>query len=110
MNKALHYLPCLKHKEGSRPAMTAINVKYSYIELCTIVLNAVNARVSTAVYALVQSEFPTNISKLTQQLTRVCDQNKEHRLLLDDLTSRMELKMGCLWKLCEYEYCQGGNP
>ena len=32
------------------------------------------------------------ISKFTQQLTRVCDQNKEHRRLLNDLAYRMWLK------------------
>ena len=92
MNKALPYLPCLKHKEGAPAAMAALNVKYTEIELCIIVLNAVNLTVSTAYYASVQNEFPTDITRLTSQLTRVCDQNKEHKRLLNDLASRMGLK------------------
>ena len=48
MDKALTYLPCLKHTEGLPTAMTATNVKYSDIELCIIVLNAINVHVSTA--------------------------------------------------------------
>ena len=92
MNECLPYLPCLKHKEGSPTEMTAMNVKYTEIELCTIVLNAVNLRTSTAYFASVQNEFPTDLTKLTQQLTRVCDQNKEHKRMLNDLASRMGLK------------------
>ena len=70
MNQAIPYLPCPKHKKQGPPsATTATNVKYSDIELYTIVLNAVNVHVSTAFYALVQIEFPTEISKLTHQLT-----------------------------------------
>ena len=72
--------------------MVAMNTKYTEIELCTIVLNAVNRTVSTAYYAAVQNEFPTDINRLTSQLTRVCDQNKEHKRLLNDLASRMGLK------------------
>ena len=79
MNKALPYLPCLKHKEGAPAAMSALNVKYTEIELCTIVLNAVNLTVPTAYYAAVQNEFPTDITRLTAQFTRVCNQNKEHK-------------------------------
>ena len=72
--------------------MAAMNTKYTEIELCTIVLNAVNLTVLTAYYATVQNEFPTDINRLTSQLTRVCDQNKEHKRLLIDLASRMGLK------------------
>jgi hypothetical protein len=93
MNKTLHYLPCLKHKEGLPTALTATNVRYLDIELCIIILNAVHIRVSTAFCVLVQKNIPTDISKLTQQLTRVCDQKKEHHwLLLNDLASRLGLK------------------
>jgi hypothetical protein len=92
INDALPYLPCLKHKEGAPNEMTAMNVKYTEIELCSIVLNAVNLRTSTAYYASVQNEFPTDITRLTLQLTRVCDQNKEHKRLLQDLAARMGLK------------------
>ena len=87
MNKALPYFPCLKHKEGAPAAISAMNTKYTEIELCTIVLNAVNLTVSTAYYAAVQNEFPTDINRLTSQLTRVCDQNKEHKRLLNDFAS-----------------------
>ena len=69
MNEALPYLPCLKHKEGAPAAMSSMNIKYTDIELCTIVLNAVNLTVSTAYYAAVQNEFPTDITRLTAQLT-----------------------------------------
>ena len=68
-NEALPYLPCLKYKEEAPAAMAALNVKYTEIELCTIVLNAVNLTVSTAYYAAVQNEFPTDITRLTAQLT-----------------------------------------
>jgi hypothetical protein len=93
LNDALPYLPCLKHKEGAPTEMTAMNVKYTEVELCTIVLHAVNLRTSTAYYASVQNEFPTDLTRLTQQLTRVCDQNKEHKRLLNDLASRMGVKV-----------------
>ena len=92
MNKAVPYLPCLKHKEGAPTAISAMNIKYTEIELCTIVFNAVNFTVLTASYAAVQNEFPTDIKRLTAQLTRVCDQNKEHKRLLNDLASQMRLK------------------
>ena len=39
-----------------------------------------------------QNKFPTDIIKLTLQLTRVCNHNKEHNRLLNDLASRMGLK------------------
>ena len=68
-DKALHDLPCLKHKEGAPAAMFGMNIKYTEIELCTIVLNAVNLTVLTAYYAAVQNEFPTDITRLTAQLT-----------------------------------------
>jgi hypothetical protein len=93
LNDALPYLPCLKHKEGAPAEMAAMNVKYTEVELCTIVLHAVNLRTSTAYYASVQNEFPTDLTRLTQQLTRVCDQNKEHKRLLNDLASRMGVKV-----------------
>ena len=51
-----------------------------------------NLTVLTTYYAAVQNEFPTDITRLTAQLTRVCDQNKEHKRLLNDLASRMVLK------------------
>ena len=73
MNEALPYLPCLKHKEGAPAAMFAMNMKYTEIKLYTIVLNAVNLTVLTAYYAAVQNDFPTDITRLTAQLTRVCD-------------------------------------
>ena len=73
--------------------MSAMNIKYTEIELCTIVLNAVNFTVSTVYYTAVQNEFPTDITRLTAQLTRVCDQNKEHKRLPSDLTSKMGLKI-----------------
>ena len=92
MNEALPYLPCLKHKEGAPATMSAMNIKYTEIELCSIVLNAVHLTVSTAYYAAVQNEFPTDITRLTAQLTRVCDQNKEHKRLLNDLASIVGLK------------------
>ena len=47
---------------------------------------------STAYCAAVQKEFPTDITRLTAQLTRVCDQNKEHKRLLTGFASRMGLK------------------
>merc|ERR1712194_396732 len=72
--------------------MFALNIKYAEIELCTIVLNAVNLTVSTAYYAAVQNEFPTDITRLTSKLTRVCDQNKEHKRLLNDMVARLGLK------------------
>ena len=43
-------------------------------------------------YTSVQNNFPTDISKLMQQLTWVCDWNKEHRRYLNDLASTMGLK------------------
>ena len=46
MSKALPYHPCLKHKEGSPKAMLATHVNYLGIELCTIVLNAINVHLS----------------------------------------------------------------
>ena len=49
--------------------MTTINTKYTEIKLCTIALNAVNLNGLTAYYAAVQNEFPTDITKLTAQLT-----------------------------------------
>ena len=72
--------------------MSATKVEYSDIELWTIILNAVNVCVSTVFYASVQNKFPTEILKLAQQLNWVCDQNKKHRQLLNDLASRMGLK------------------
>ena len=92
MNDTLPYLPCLKHKEGASTAISAMNATYTEIELFIIVLNAVNLTVLTTFYAAVRNEFPTNITKLTVQLTRVCDQNKEHKILLNDLTFSMGLK------------------
>ena len=92
LNNALALLPCLKHKEGAPTVMSAMNVKYTEIKICIIVLNAVNLNMLTAFYAAVQNEFPTDITKLTLQLTRVCNQNKEHKRLLSDLASRRELK------------------
>ena len=72
--------------------MSVMNTKYTEIELCTTVLNAVNITVLTACFAAVQNEFPIDITKLNVQLTRVCDQNKEHKRLLNDLASKMRLK------------------
>ena len=72
--------------------MFAINIKYTEIKLCTIILNAVNVTVLTVYYTDVHNEFPTDITRLTAQLTRVCDQNREHKRLLNDLASRMGLK------------------
>ena len=65
MNDSLLYLPFLKHKEGAPTAMSVMNTEYTEIELCTIVLNAVNLTVSTALYAAVKNEFPTDITPLT---------------------------------------------
>ena len=53
MNDALSYLPCLKHKEGSPTAMSAMNTKYMEFKLCTIVFNAVNLTTLAAFYAAV---------------------------------------------------------
>ena len=72
--------------------MAAMNTKYTDIKLCTIVLNAVNLTVSTAYYAAVQNEFSTDITRLTAQLTRVCNQNKEHNRFLNTLASRIGLR------------------
>ena len=72
--------------------MSAMNIMYTEIELCNIALNAVNLTVLTAYYTAVQNGFPTDIRRLTVQLTRVCNRNKEHKRLLDDLTSQMGLK------------------
>ena len=69
-----------------------MTIKYTEIELCTIVLNVVNLTVSTACYEAIQDEFPTDITRLTAQLTRVCDQHKEHKRLLKDLATRLGLK------------------
>ena len=69
INKALPYLPRLKRKEGAPAAMSAMNIKHTEIELCTTVLNAVNLTVSTTYYAAVQNMFPTDITRLTAQLT-----------------------------------------
>ena len=57
MNDALPYLPCLKHKEGAPTAMNAMNIKYTEIEIFTIVLNVVNLRTSTVFYASVQEQI-----------------------------------------------------
>ena len=104
MINALLYLPCLKHKEGSPTVMTVRNVKYTEIERCTIVLNAVsNLRTSTTFYASVQDKFPTDIIKLTLQLNIVCNQDKEHKRLLNDLASMMGLTTKWSWKPCEHE-------
>ncbi len=62
MNETLPCLPCLKHKEGAPTAIFTMNIKYTEIELCIIVLNAVNLTVSTAYYAAVHNEFPTDIT------------------------------------------------
>ena len=51
-----------------------------------------NLTLPTAYYAAVQNEFPTDITRLTAQLTRVCDQNKEHKRLLNELAPIMGLK------------------
>ena len=92
MNDALPYLPCLKHKEGAPTTMTAMTVKHTEIELCTLVLNAINLCTLTAFYTSIQNKFPTDITKLTLRLTRVCDQNKEHTRLLNDF---FPLEWGC---------------
>ena len=47
---------------------------------------------STVYYAAVHNEFPTYVTRLTAQLNRVCNQNKDHKRLLNDLTSRLGLK------------------
>ena len=91
MNNTLPYLPCLKYKEGVPTVMSAMNTKYTEIELCTTVLNAANLTVLTAYYDAVHNEFPTYITRFTAQLTRVCNQNTEHKILLNDLDSRMGL-------------------
>ena len=72
--------------------MAAMNSKYTESELCTIVLNVDNLGTPRAFYASVQTKFPTDITKLTLQLTRVCDQNKEHKRLPNGVASRMGLK------------------
>ena len=72
--------------------MQPMNAKYTDIKHCTIVLNAVNLCTMTVFYASVQNKFPTDITKLTLQLTRVCNQNKEHHRLLNGLASRIGLK------------------
>ena len=53
LNEALPYLPCLKHKEGSPTAMSAMNTKYVEFKLCTIVFNAVNLTTLATFYAAV---------------------------------------------------------
>ena len=71
--------------------MTAMNAKYTKTSFAPIFSNAVNYRTLTAFYASAQNKFPTDITRLTSQLTRIYDQKKEHTRLLTDLASRVVL-------------------
>ena len=62
--------------------MPAMSTKFNKLELCTIVLHAIVLRISTAFYAAVHNEFPTEITRLTTRLKSVCDQNKEHHRMI----------------------------
>ena len=65
---------------------------FGRIHICVYSRIPFNLRTSTAFHASVQNKFPTDITKLTFQLTKVCNQNKEHHRLLNDLASWMGLK------------------
>ena len=92
MNDTFPFLPCLKHSEGSPTSMSIMNTDCTKIKLRTILLNAVNLCTLAAFYASVHSSLPTDTTTLTLQSTRVCGQNKEHRRLINDFTSRLGLQ------------------
>ena len=68
-----------------------MNVKYTDIKHFTI-FNAIAICTATAFYTFVQNEFPTDTTKLTLQLTTVCNLNKEHHRLINNLASRIGVK------------------
>lgn len=72
--------------------LPAMITKLTELKLCTIVLHVVPLHISKRLYASVQNKFPTDITKLTTQLTRRCNHTKEHCCMLNDLTSNIVLK------------------
>ncbi len=51
MNNYLKYLPCLKDLEGSPPELTHADVPFTGMELCYIIINAIQYPLNSAYWA-----------------------------------------------------------
>ena len=77
MNQKLVYLPSLKHKEGSTAAWPLMNIVYSELESCGIVLHSTPMRIVTSYYASAHDEFLTCFRTLMSTLSRIMDDINE---------------------------------
>ena len=84
-NDALPYLPCLKQREKSPKDWIQSNLKFSMMELCQIVLNALPPPLQLAYWARQGEHFPTDLGEMKASLKYLEVQVAKNKKSLEDL-------------------------
>ena len=84
-NNALPYLPCMKQQEKSPKDWIQANVKFSMMELCQIVLNALPPPLQLAYWARQGEHFPTDLAEMKASLKYLEVQVAKNKKSLEDL-------------------------
>ena len=91
MNRAIPYLPCLKHMKDAPTNMPTMNKKISELEMCTNVISTLPLKMSTVYYSSKGQHFPQDIKKLEEDLILVKGQVKRQDKIINELRAKAGL-------------------
>ena len=91
MNRAIPYLPCLKHMKDAPADMPTMNQKFSELEMCTNVISTLPLKMSTVYYSSKGQHFPQDIKKLEEDLILVEGQVKRQDKIINELRAKVGL-------------------